>query len=1224
MKKHLRVMSNMVNELKDAGHTLTDEQQIQAIIRSLPNSWEHMKMHLTHNVHIQTMEDAQRHLELEEERLRFNKSSTDVYMAGSSSQGGKGHKRKSQSGTQRGKGKGEANKKPKKDKGKGPAKKKNKNIAKVKCFNCGNKGHFARDCTEPKKVNDLLALVSAINVSSSVFLTESNPLWTMDSGATDHIAKDRDAFVDYRRLPYGARWIYVGNNSRVEVKGIGSCKLIMRGGRTLILHDVLFAPEIRRNLVSVLVLIKLGFTVNFYKDGLNLFLDSSFYGSGYILNGFIVLDVINNKSNNVCFSMFTSTNESLNDMNAWHARLGHIGQQRMQRLAKEGLLGNINKVELSTCEYCLIGKTSRKPFGKGTRADSPLKLIHSDICGPMNIRARHGAIYFITFIDDFTRFGYVYLISHKSEALSCFMKFLNLVENQLDRKVKALRTDRGREYLSDQFRQLCDEKGIERQLTIPGTPQQNGVAERRNRTLLEMVRSMMAQANLPITYWGDALLTATYVLNRVPTKSVTSTPYELWTTRKPDLSFLKPWGCAAIAHESSHKFGKLGPRGKKCIFIRYSEQSKGHVFIHEQENGSITEFESRDVTFLENDFPRQSEIGQDLSLFETHDQDASAIQIQPDMLPSGSNLDNDEFVSSESQLHPEASPMMIPGLSGSNQGIDESTPLRRTSRKSIPRRRFDIEGEAFIVTPDYEEPRNVNEALSCYAKEEWIKAMEEEMESMKSNQVWELVDLPKGRKAIGNKWVLKIKRNADGSIERYKARLVAKGYTQQEGIDYEETFSPVVRFTSIRLILAIVANLDLELHQMDVKTAFLNGELEEEIYMEQPIAFIKQGQEHKVCRLLKSIYGLKQSSRQWYIRFHNAIISYDFKMINEDHCVYIKRSKDKFIILSLYVDDILIAGNDKEYVETIKGWLSSNFEMKDMGEATYILGVKISRDRSKRSLSLSQEPYINKVLERFNMKDCKPIDTPISKGEVLSQNLCPKTPQEKEQMKNVPYASAVGSLMYAMMCTRPDICYAVGMVSRYQSDPGQAHWKAVKRILRYLKGTAGYSLCYQGGDMQLRGYTDADWGGDLDERKSTSGYVFLLNNGAISWSSKKQSCIALSTMEAEFVAFSAAVQEAVWLKRFLIHLGVFQGAVDPVTVNCDSQAAIAYTKDPKYHGKTKHIDIKYNFVRDMVAQKEVNMKYISTHEMVADPFTKPIVKDVFYRHVKSLGLRRCT
>jgi hypothetical protein len=302
-----------------------------------------------------------------------------------------------------------------------------------------------------------------------------------------------------------------------------------------------------------------------------------------------------------------------------------------------------------------------------------------------------------------------------------------------------------------------------------------------------------------------------------------------------------------------------------------------------------------------------------------------------------------------------------------------------------------------------------------------------------------LVDLPSGRRFIGNKWVLKIKRKADGLIERYKARLVAKGYTQEEGIDYEDTFSPVVRIASVRLILAIVAHMDLELYQIDIRIAFLNGELNEEIYMDQPLGFKTKGQERKVCKLKRSIYGLKQASRQWNVKFHQAILKDGFTMMEEDHCVYLKRSNNSFIILFLYVDDILIARNSKEMIDTAKKWLSSNFEMKDMGEASYVLGVKIIRDRSKRFLGLTQETYIKKMLERYHMQDSKPIDTPVDKSLSLSCDMCPKTLEEKEKMSRVPYASAVGSLMYAMMYTRPDICYAVGLVSRYQSIPGQKH-----------------------------------------------------------------------------------------------------------------------------------------------------------------------------------------
>jgi transposase InsO family protein len=374
-------------------------------------------------------------------------------------------------------------------------------------------------------------------------------------------------------------------------------------------------------------------------------LGTIYYGSGFISNGFMVLN-IDYYNNDGSVFLLTSSDDVSNNSVVWHARLGHIGQERMARLAREGLIGNLAKVTLPTCEHCLIGKSKRKPFGKATRASFPLQLIHSDICGPMNVRPRHGGSYFITFIDDFTRNSHVYLISHKSEALDCFRRYVSLVKNQLDKSIKALRTDRGREYLSKQFKELCDKKGIMRQLMMPRTPQQNGVAKRRNRTLLEMVRSIMAQANLPISYWGDAILTAAYILNRVPSKSVPSTPYELWIGKKPNLSNLRPWGSAGFVHDTFHKYGKLGPRGKKCIFIKYSEHSKGYVLIGEQPDGSVTEMESRDVDFIENEFPSRGEVDKDLTLYEMMDPNegapSSLVENQEEILEtprdSGSDL----------------------------------------------------------------------------------------------------------------------------------------------------------------------------------------------------------------------------------------------------------------------------------------------------------------------------------------------------------------------------------------------------------------------------------------------------------------------------------------------------------------------------------------------------------------------------------------------------------
>jgi len=312
--------------------------------------------------------------------------------------------------------------------------------------------------------------------------------------------------------------------------------------------------------------------------------------------------------------------------------------------------------------------------------------------------------------------------------------------------------------------------------------------------------------------------------------------------------------------------------------------------------------------------------------------------------------------------------------------------------------------------------------------------MKLELESMYSNSVWQLVDLPEGVKPIGCKWIFKRKRGADGKVETFKARLVAKGYTQKEGVDYEETFSPVAMLKSIRILLAIAAYFDYEIWQMDVKTAFLNGYLDETIYMDQPEGYIVEGQQQKVCKLQRSIYGLKQASRSWNIRFDEAVKSYGFDQNIDEPCVYKYKKEEKVVFLILYVDDILLIGNDVGMMTDVKEWLASQFQMKDLGEASYVLGIKIIRDRKKKLLALSQASYIDKVLSRYSMQNSKKGNLPSRHGIHLSKEQCPKTPQQEEDMRRYPYASAVGSLMYAMLCTRPDICYAMQVVSHYQSN----------------------------------------------------------------------------------------------------------------------------------------------------------------------------------------------
>lgn len=437
--------------------------------------------------------------------------------------------------------------------------------------------------------------------------------------------------------------------------------------------------------------------------------------------------------------------------------------------------------------------------------------------------------------------------------------------------------------------------------------------------------------------------------------------------------------------------------------------------------------------------------------------------------------------------------------------------------------------------------------------------------------------------------------------------MVVKGFLQKKGTDFGEIFSPVVKMTSIRVFLGLAASLNLELEQMDVRTAFLHGDLDEEIYMEQPEGFEVSGKENLVCKLKKSLYGLKQAPRQWYKKFDSFMGSQGYKRTNADQCVYFQRYPDgNFVALLLYVDDMLIVGKDVTKISQLKKELSNYFDMKDLGPAQQILGMQIVRERKNQRLWLSQEKYVERVIKRFNMDKAKPVSIPLGNQFKLSKKSFPPSKKEIEKMSKVPYSSAVGSLMYAMVCTRSDIAHAVGTVSRFLSNPGKEHWEAVKWILRYLKGTSNMCLCYEGANLVLQGYTDADMAGDIDSRKSTSSFLYTFAGGAVSWKSRLQKCVALSTTVAEYIAAAEAGKEMLWLKRFLQELGINQ---EDYKVHCDSQSALDLSKNSMYHSRTKHIDIRYHWIREVMNKQLLRLVKIHTEENPADMLTKAVTRE---------------
>ena len=894
-----------------------------------------------------------------------------------------------------------------------------------------------------------------------------------------------------------------------------------------------------------------------------------------------------------------------------------------------GILNELDTSSNEICVECIKGKQTNKRKLGATRAKEVLELIHTDICGPFPTPSWNGQQYFITFIDDYSRYGYLYLIHEKSQALDVFKTFKAEVENQLGKTIKQVRSDRGGEYYGrydgsgeqrpGPFAKFLSEYGIIPQYTMPGSPTMNGVAERRNRTLKDMVRSMISHTTLPDSLWGEALKTAVYILNRVPTKATTETPYELWTGKKPVLRHLRVWGCPAEARPYRPNEKKLDSRTVSCYFVGYSERSRGFKFYDPKVR---TFFETGNAHFLEDielggrnkveDFVFEEEVIPLPPVVINHDQV---------FIPSLGEMANPV-----PQDNIEILPDQVQNIQDDQaQQPQEPVPLRRSTRE----RRSAIPNDYIVFLQEHEadigmeenDPINLRQAIESPNAQLWINAMNDEMKSMEDNGVWELVSLPKGVKPIGCKLIFTTKRDAQGKSVRCKVRLVAKGFTQKQGIDYKETFSPVSSKDSFRTMMALVAHYDLELHQMDVKTAFLNGDLEETIYMEQPECLVSEETKHLVCKLKKSIYGLKQASRQWYHKFHKVVLSFGFEVNAVEDCVYQKFCGSNFVLLLLYVDDILLASNDVRLLHETKKFLSKQFEMKDLGEASFVLGIQIHRNRSRGILGLSQKAYIDKILKRYGMQDCNPLPTPVTKGDKFSLNQCPKSTLQLKEMQNLPYASIVGSLMYAQVCTRPDIAFIVGMLGRYMSNPGKEHWSAAKKVLRYLQGTKNHMLMYRRSNkLEIIGYSDSDHAGCEDSRMSTSGYVYLLAGGAISWKSVKQTLVTSSTMESEFVACFEASNHAIWLRNFVTGLRIIDGVERPLKLYCDNRAAVLYANNNRSSSKSKHIDIKFLVVKERVQNGHISVEHIGTNSMVADPLTKALVPKVFLEHVPRMGV----
>ncbi|KAJ9559825.1 hypothetical protein OSB04_004985 [Centaurea solstitialis] len=1138
----------MLHDINAEGMIVSEPFQVAAIIEKLPPAWMDFKNYLKHKRKEMSVEDLVVRLRIEEDNKIAQKRSFG-------SNGAKANVVEHGQASRTNKTRCMKGREPKMARGynMGPRGGIMKKRFQGNCYNCDKPGHRALNCRLPKRektkqanfVDDIARDVSVLNLTamiSEVNLVGSNPReWWIDTGATRHVCSDKEMFHGFKTAEDGEK-LFMGNSATADIKGSGKIVLKMTSGKDLTLNDVLYVPEIRKNLVSGWLLNKHGFRLVFESDKFVLTKMGVFVGKGYAVNGMFKLNVM-------------AVKPSVNEINKSSAYL---------------LESSYTWHDM--CQTCVEAKLTRTSFRSIERSTNPLDMIDTDVCDMKSNPSRGGNKFFITFIDDCTKYCYVYLLKSKDEAIEKFVLYKNEVENQHNKRIKVLRSDRGGEYVSP-FAEFCGNNGIRHEFTAPYSPQQNGIAERKNRTLKEMMNAMLLSSGLPPFMWGEAVLSANYILNKVPRKKLDKTPYELWMGRKPSYKYLRVWGCLAKVVAPPPKAVKIGPKTVDCIFIGYAQNSSAHRFlVHESSIPDIhknTIMESRNASFFEDVFPCLNK------------EDASALRITP----SERNEDHIEEKEEEEEIEP------------------------RRSKRARVEKTFGPDFYTYMVE---REPQTFQEAVTSSEGPQWKEAIKSEMDSILQNHTWELVDLPAGCKPLGHRWIFKRKMKADGTIDKYKARLVIKGYNQREGLDYFDTYSPVTRLTSIRLVLAIASLRNLEVHQMDVKTAFLNGDLEEEIYMEQPEGYVAPGQERKVCKLVKSLYGLKQAPKQWHQKFDHVMLECGFKINECDKCVYVKDTEVGYVILCLYVDDMLIIGSNDKMVKSTKNMLKARFDMKDMGLANVILGIQISR--TQNGLALSQAHYVDKILEKFNADDTAVARTPIDTSHHLSKN-------RGEGVAQVEYSRIIGSLMYLMSCTRPDLAFAVSRLSRYTSNPSSEHWKSIIRVLRYLRYTRDYGLHYSRYPAVIEGFSDANWISDIKDSKSTSGYVFTLGGASISWKLSKQTVIARSTMESEFIALDKCGEEAEWLKQFLEDIPRWEKPVSAICIHCDSQSAIGRAQSAMYNGKSRHIRRRHNTIRQLLSTGVISIDYVRSKDNIADPLTKGLNRELVSKTSRGMGLK---
>ena len=979
-------------------------------------------------------------------------------------------------------------------------------------------------------------------------------------------------------------------------------------------------------------------------------------------------------------NVFLSDHQPSNKTTLWHKRLGHVAYKRISKAIQMKLLRGVkdwNKNDAKRAPMCsCCGKTQckKRPFPKKSfsRATKPAQRVGIDNCGPISPPGLHGEKHITLIQDQFSGKRWSGFPRKKSESLKVFQSFETLALLPLDLKVGYLRCDGARELVMGEFKAHANAQGIIYEQTVAESSSQNFV-ERGIGVVTSMTRSLMEESCAPAKFWPFAVRTAVFILNRLPSEANPEgkSPQQLWDHKDspPSVSYFRVFGCLVYfllteqEKVRGEKFKSLAIAG---AFIGYETGRKGYlvwdpirstqlvrrnVYFDETRPGKFVADGSHlkssqgrvnwNISF--EDFSDDSKAQQGV---EEKSKDQDNPEDPPNSEDSEESDDSEEEVQDQKDIPPiiprrssratkgvpanklgnwayytDTAPMSLSNelsrildelqedpklelvdFSANKSGIDDHSPKDIALLSELAR--------------DVKIPHGVLEAQQSRHAKEWLEAITHEGKGMLKNKVFTLCFLPPGKKTISYTWVFKVKERKDGGIERFRARLCARGFSQIKGQDYGQTFSPVAREESIKLGFSIAATLDMELRHIDFEKAFLNADVEHEIFMDIPRGL---EEEMKQCegkgnaiRLNKCIYGLKQAGRKWFLLLISILVDEcGFTQSPHDPCVFVKKQKH-LIFLILVVDDLLCADNSPgmEQYSTLVKILRSHFIVKDMPMELFV-GMTITRNRTNRTIKLGQTLYIQRMLSRFNMDSCKPVSTPAT-TERLTKEMC----QDNTGMASKPYRSLVMSLLFAARMTRIDVSFAVIQLSKFLASPGLKQWQAAKRVLRYLSGTMNYSLQLGGTSEdpnplaimdRLYAYSDSDWAGDPDTSRSTGGNLFMMG-GPVSHACKLQRSVAHSSTEAEYVAAANAAKQATWLRGLALSFGLeYSTGKKPLLLLQDNQSAIAMSLNSgRFHPRTKHIAIRHHYLRDEVSRRNLHMSFIPTTEMLADILTKPL------------------